>query len=188
MMSPEEPMLSLIDVLARWAYSEILDARSSPYYNNLPGVAELRAKRRTGVPFKALPSSDRHQLASNCACVRGGLWMFLTDVEHFREERLTKSQIAPFLVPSNVSGLPMMRFDDFMDTPSSGPDDPRSEAAAYTKVPDDPLTLGRSGDDYVLLDGYHRAASFWRSAPHDVFILGYMPFTPPRTERQPRLG
>jgi hypothetical protein len=172
--------VSLVDVKARWAYSEILGARSSDCYNNLLGVAELRAKRLSGVPFNALTSNDRHQLASYCDDVRGGLLMFLRGVEHSREKRLTKSQIAPFLVPSNVSGRPMMmRFNDFVNTRSPSPDDPRSEGAAYTEVPDDPLTVGRLADDYVLLDGYHRAVSFWKTASDDAFILGYMPLTAP---------
>jgi len=171
-------MVSRVDALARWAYSEILDGLSARYYNDQPGIVALRAKHRSGVPFSALAANDRQLLAFNCALVRGTLFDFLSGAEQFHEQRLTKSEIAPFLVPWNVAGLPpmtMMRFDAYIDMPSTGPDDPRSEHRAYTHVPDDPLTVGRVNDDYVLVDGYHRVVSFWRTAPVGAFILAYMP-------------
>ena len=39
----------------------------------------------------------------------------------------------------------------------------------------DPLTLGRLHSGLVLLDGYHRAASFWKFAPPNAFISVYVP-------------
>ncbi len=38
-----------------------------------------------------------------------------------------------------------------------------------------PLTVGRLENNLVLLDGYHRAASFWRSAPENASISAYVP-------------
>jgi hypothetical protein len=38
-----------------------------------------------------------------------------------------------------------------------------------------PLTVGRLENNPVLLDGYHRAASFWRSAPKNASISAYVP-------------
>jgi hypothetical protein len=38
-----------------------------------------------------------------------------------------------------------------------------------------PLTVGRLENNPVLLDGYHRAASFWRSAPENASISAYVP-------------
>jgi hypothetical protein len=47
-----------------------------------------------------------------------------------------------------VSGFPsIVSFDDFVDMPSAGPDDPRSENRPYTGIPDDPLTIGRRAGD-----------------------------------------
>jgi len=36
----------------------------------------------------------------------------------------------------------MVRFEEFINTPSPGPDDARSETRPYTGIPD-PLTVGR---------------------------------------------
>jgi hypothetical protein len=171
------------DVLARWAYSEILGARASPCYNGLPGVAELRGRRENGVPFSALTATERDQLVSGWNIVRGAasLGIHLFGIDQFREKRLIKSQIAPLLVPTGVSGLAMMPFERFIETPpppaADDPraDDPRNERRIYTNVSDDPITVGRCTDGNVLVDGYHRAVSFWRTAPDGSFILGYMP-------------
>ena len=77
-----------------------------------------------------------------------GLMMHFYGVVSFQEQHLTKSQIPPFLVPVNVSGFPsMVRFDEFVETPSPGPDDARSENRPYTGIPHDPLTIGRRAGD-----------------------------------------
>lgn len=173
------PVVPLVDVLARWAYSEISDGHAAKSYDPWPGIDGLRDKRRRGVPFSDLTSDDQRQLAANCVDARRGLMMHLYGIVSFQEQHLTKSQIAPFLVPENVSGFPsMVRFDEFVETPSPDPDDARSENRPYTGIPDDPLTIGRRAGDHVLVDGYHRAVSFWRTAPDDVLIVGYVPFVP----------
>jgi len=43
------------------------------------------------------------------------------------------------------------------------------------KAPTDPLTLGKIFNNPVLLDGYHRAALFWKYGPADGIIPAYMP-------------
>src|SRR5262245_92381 len=170
-------MVSRRDVLARWAYSEILGARSSRSYDIVPDIIALRVKRGSGVSFDMLTANDRDQLVFGWDYVRGAfsLAAHLVGIKQFREERLIRSQIAPLFVPSGVSNLAMMPFERFIETQTAGDADPRSEGRIYADVPADPITVGRCSDGNVLVDGYHRAVSFWRTAPDGAFILGYMP-------------
>ena len=58
---------------------------------------------------------------------------------------------------------------------------PRHDARNVVLHPDgyqnpvDPLTVGRIFGTLVLLDGYHRAASFWMFAEPDAVIAAYVP-------------
>ena len=67
---------SLLDVQARWGYSEIVDAGPSHFYDNVFGIEMLRTKRREGVAFDRLTASDRHTLAYACASQTQSVCLF----------------------------------------------------------------------------------------------------------------
>ena len=179
-MNEPSTTVSLQDVQARWAYGEIIDPNFSAYYDNpfcQTQLDALRNKRRSGVGFVELTAEDRQCLAFMCRCVRTSLLTFVARVEQFRERPLSKTDLAILLVPRVVSNLPVMPFTLYIDTPCSEPGDARNVAAnpGDYQAPADPLTVGRFSNKLVLLDGYHRAASFWKFAPEGSSISAYIP-------------
>ena len=172
--------VSLQDVQARWAYGEIIDSNFSACYDNpfcQNQLDALRNKRRSGVGFAELTVEDRQCLAFMCRCVRTGLLTFVARLDHFREIPLSKTDLATLLVPRAVSNLPVMPFMLYIDRPCSEQGDARN--ASLTPggyhAPADPLTVGRFSNKLVLIDGYHRAASFWKFAPEGSSIWAYIP-------------
>ena len=65
----------------------------------------------------------------------------------------------------------------YIDTPCSEPGDARniSPKPGGYHAPADPLTVGPFSNKLVLLDGYHRAALFWKFAPEGSSISAYIP-------------
>jgi hypothetical protein len=177
--------VSLLDVQARWAYSEIIDSTFAALYKNHPfallyknQLDALRVKRQSDLLFADVVPADRYWLAFMCCCIRSNLMILMTGVERFREVSLNKTILADLIVPPMVSDVPrFMPFREYIQTPSSGPQDARSvvPATGDYRPPTDPLTVGRLENNPVLLDGYHRAASFWRSAPENASISAYVP-------------
>jgi putative DNA primase/helicase len=49
------------------------------------------------------------------------------------------------------------------------------ELGGKYSFPADPLTIGRCYEHAILLDGYHRAALFWKFGPHNGNLKAYMP-------------
>jgi hypothetical protein len=182
-MNAPEPSttVSLQDVQSRWAYGEITDSDFSACYDNpfcQSQLNELRNKRRSGVAFAELTAEDRQCLAFMCRCVRTSLLTFVARVDQFREIHLSKTDLARVLVPRIVSNLPaVMRFKQYIDTQCPAPGDARnvSPKPGGYHAPTDPLTVGRFSNKPVLLDGYHRAASFWKFAPEGSSISAYIP-------------
>jgi hypothetical protein len=99
------------------------------------------------------------------------------------EVQVDKDVLATLLVPPMVSGDSQMRFfpfAEFMDIPSADSNDSRNVVFAPTgyQVPSDLLTIGRFYQHPVLLDGYHRAAAFWKFGPADGSVMAYEPKSP----------
>jgi hypothetical protein len=106
---------------------------------------------------------------------------FATSVTQFQEVNLARVQLGNVLVPPMVWGDQqgrMITFDQYIILPAPG--DLRDAryvdgSPAEYRPAGDPLTLGRFFADPVLLDGYHRAVSFWRAAPEHAVIRCFQP-------------
>jgi hypothetical protein len=181
--------ISLQDVLARWAYSEISDANLSQEYDRSPFIPlyraqlnDLRSKRGSGVTFNELDHTDRYWLSFMCSCVRPNLMIFMAGIEHFDEVDLDKTDLAKLLVPTMVHGQGFtptgegffLSFADYIQTSSCEPKDARNVTGDYRPAAE-AISIGRFGQHLVLLDGYHRAASFWKFASADASITAYRP-------------
>jgi len=170
--------VSLSDVEARWAYSEIVDSNVAHRYGSDCRVESLRAKRRADVSFTHPTSDERCSLKLMCACVRAPLVAFLRGIESFEVVALTKMQLSALHVPPAVSQTNgLITFERYLDTPSSDPGDARNIVATPKgyRSPDHPMTVGRRSEKSVLVDGYHRAVAFWKYAPAESVIPAYCP-------------
>jgi hypothetical protein len=173
-----DPTVSLSYVQALWSYSEIVDSNFAHCYDNQQNIDTLRAKRRGRVPFTALSADERYGLAFMCASIRNPLMVFLAGIEDFQRRSLHKSQIATLIVPPAVlERIEAASFETYINTSHPDPRDPRNVAARPEgyQNPTDPLTIGRYQNNLVLLDGYHRAAAFWKFAPADALIQSFYP-------------
>jgi hypothetical protein len=171
---------SLPEVHARWAYSEIADGVFSHRYDCKPRVDELRAQRAAGRAFAELSGADRYALALLCTLARLNLTVFNAGVEKFRVIDLTRTELSCLLVPPMISPelQKFMPFEDFMASlPPTSPGDARNIAAnpARYQPAREPLIIGRYFEHCVLLDGYRRAASFWKSAPAKATLKAFLP-------------
>src|SRR5262249_21494521 len=130
------------------------------------------------MPIDELTPDDRYNLAFLCVMTRPNLMVFMTGVDRFVKTLLHKSQIATFLVPEMVSGTPgFMSFEAFSNTTAESSKDARNvvpPSGGY-RAPSEPLTAGAFFGRPVLLDGYHRAVSFWRFADQGSAISAYLP-------------
>ena len=169
-------LVSISDVTARWAYSEILQAHCSPCYYNLPGVGVLREKRRQSIRFDDLSSEDRTVLSSRWRDVRGFFIPYLRGVAEYRVERWEKRQLLAVRVPWPIaSGHPLLA--DFIFTPCENANDARNadKETSFGGLFDDPLTLGLYGSEYVLGDGFHRTKHFLVWATDQETLPAYVP-------------
>ena len=157
--------ISLLDVQARWAYSEI----DSPNFARFYDLPDLRAKRNSGVAFEDLTADERYSLAFQCANVRMPLMHYFTGITTFEEIPLAREELRQLHVPPVVWGGTnlTMTFWDYIKSKSDVPSDPRNMVASpsgYNR-PTDPITIGRAFAGWFLIDGYRRAVSFWRHNP-----------------------
>jgi len=183
--------IPLLDVLARWGYSEIVDSNFERCYDNAPDIEALRVRRRNRTQFGELSPAERYNLAFQCAGTRRNLLVYLVSLDAFRLVALTREQIGELIVPPNIwhpdSLDRFVSFSDFMTkTRAQDPRDSRNvvcDAGLY-RPPSDPLTIARCYQHSVLLDGYHRAAAFWKYAAGgslcayapDSAATGFLPF------------
>ena len=171
---------SLLDVQARWGYSEIVDATLSHYYDNVNGIEALRVKRREGIPFNQLAAAERYALAFGCACVRPNLFVYFVGTKGFDLVQLNRDAIGHLIVPPNVwrdSQGQFHPFSHYITTTTDEVGDARllgPPPNGYL-VPADPLTVGHSFTHPIMLDGYHRAALFWKYGPPEGTLFVYMP-------------
>ena len=173
-------MVSLMDVQARWVYSEILEGTLAKFYDGGLNTDALRERRKAGLPFDDLTADERYTLAFQGAHVRQTLFVFFIGIEHFDLLQLTQEQLGKLIVPPDVwldSQGQFYLFSHYITTTTDEPVDARSvqQPADGYKAPTDPLTLGKIFNNPVLLDGYHRAALFWKYGPADGIIPAYMP-------------
>jgi hypothetical protein len=170
-------MLTVQCVVARWAYSEIIGATSSIHYTGTPDIEHLRAKRSSGALFADLSATERDSLVRSWRTVRGNLLAYLRFVTHFHEVELTRNQLgALWVFPMASADLcgQFATFEAYMTVSRTDMGDARVETRPYD-ARGGPLIIGRHTSKYVLIDGYHRAVSFWKSAPTNAAIPAYMP-------------
>jgi hypothetical protein len=98
-----DPLLNRDDVLARWAYSELLTRLE---YDRLDYVANLREKLRQNTPFETLSDQDRGLLLNAWQAARGNGTVFaeaLNEVTQFELIKWTKHQLgAVHVIPHFV--------------------------------------------------------------------------------------
>jgi hypothetical protein len=168
------------EITARWAYSEIVDGTLAHIYDSLPWIKELRAIRTAGRKFAALSEEERYALAFQCVAARPMLMVYMAGVDEFRQAELGREELATVLVPPIVSPelTGLVSFERYITSvPPLSLKDARNVQAdpASYRGSSEPLTLGRFGENHVLLDGYHRAASFWKSAPQNATVHAFVP-------------
>jgi hypothetical protein len=171
---------SLLDVQARWGYSEICDVGPSHFYDTVDGVEALRAKRRAGVAFDQLVGAERQTLASACASIRRNLLVCFEGIERFDLVPLRRNRLGCLLVPPNVwrdSKGRSYPFSHYVMTETDKHGDARRLELPPNgyRMPPDPITVGRFSNHLFLIDGYHRAALFWKYGPPNGTLLAYMP-------------
>jgi hypothetical protein len=174
--------VSLLDVQARWAYSEIVDSNFSRYYDGGRDISSLREKRSRGFPFDGLTADERYSLALMCAAVRQGMGRYLVGIKSFIEGRLTRSQLGnlsvpPIVWPPERRGIGVVSFRTYVSGHSEAPADRDKIGSGIREYvfPTDPLIVGHEYSEPYLLDGYHRAVSFWRQRPAEGAIAAYIP-------------
>jgi hypothetical protein len=175
--------ISLLDVQARWAYSEIIDSNFAKLYDGREGVEALRKKRQTNVSMEKLPLVERYNLAFLCVSVRPNMMWFVTGIERFQEVDLDRTAVATLLVPPMVTPDlqgKLVPLTTYMDIPTASSDDARNVVCPPEgyQASKDPVTVGYFYEHRALIDGYHRVAAFWKYGPADGIIRAYVPDAP----------
>jgi hypothetical protein len=169
--------VQLIEVQARWAYSEIIAATLSHFYDGGDGIGDLRMKRAGGVPLEELSEDERYHLAILSVSVRRGLLMYQIGTEPFDIVEIDREALAKVFVARNVwEQERFAAFSEYIKTPSENRDDARNVeliGESYRR-PTDPVTIGRWYRMPILIDGYHRAARFWKFCASGT-LLAYVP-------------
>jgi hypothetical protein len=170
----------LLDVLARWGYSEVINSNAQHQYDNGRDMASLRSKRQSGIAFEDLSLEERYNPAFQSGCIRSNLIVFTVGANLFDVIEIDRPTIAKLIVPPNVwypeSNGQFVYFEQFMTTAAESSKDSRNVALdGKYSFPADPLTIGRSYEHAILLDGYHRAALFWKFGPHNGKLTAYVP-------------
>jgi hypothetical protein len=166
------------DVLAEWAYSEIVEGVRAGDY--VPcRIDELRAKRTQSVPFSQLTLSERYTLARACYGVRTNIFIHLIGVTRFDLVDITRADLADTIVPPHAADDigRYVSFAEYMTTSSDNSQDARYNLSTLQKwqPPEAPLTFGYIFQHRVLIDGYHRAVRFWQDAARDDVLKAYVP-------------
>jgi len=175
--------VSLLDVQARWGYSEILEGTQSQNYGNGDDINALRTKRGQGIDFIELTVKERYTLAFRCACVRPNLFAYFVGIETFEVVQLSRFRLGHLVVPPNVwrdSNGVFYPFSHYITTQTEEVGDARllgPPPRGYISF-SDPVLVGYSYGHSILIDGYHRAALFWKYGAHDCTLAAYIPQPP----------
>jgi len=105
---------------------------------------------------------------------------YVDSVRAFNLAALSRHQLGIVQVPPNVLGTlkyGFPSFEEFMKIPAADERDSRNVACdpADYRSPSDPLTIGQFGAQHVLVDGYHRAVTFWKCGATADTIIAYVP-------------
>jgi hypothetical protein len=164
--------VSLHEVQARWAYSEINSPRFHRLYAQHPRSPVVLPKAKDSVPFGDLSPTDVDVLVELHRGVRGYFLYYLNGDEVFTCEAWSKEQIETVYVsPSNYSLIPLRSFAASPRPLGSDGnpawDDPR---VAADLCPSDrpfdqsePVVIVLFENRKVLLDGYCRTLIFLKS-------------------------
>src|SRR4051812_38766139 len=119
--------IPLLEVQARWGYSELIDSPASRHYTGLDHLVE---KRSGGISFAELSEAEQYELAFGTARVRTTLFAFFTGAVSFDIVEIGRPKLATMFVPPNVwypeSDGRFVRFEEYMSTTSADADDPRN--------------------------------------------------------------
>jgi hypothetical protein len=177
--------VSVVDVLAEWGYSEVIDGI---YASNYQVYGYLKTKRSQSVLFSELSRPERYELARACFNVRPSILIHLIGNTSFEPVNLTREELAKTFVPPHAAADlegNYTPFEQYMNTHSDDPSDARYNRPVPQPwlIPETPLTFGYIYQHRVLLDGFHRAANFWRSNPAVGILRAYVPRDEPYTNR-----
>jgi hypothetical protein len=167
----------VIDVLANWDYSKVIDSGASHHYDSGYGIPDLRAKRASGTPFEQLSEDERYNLAFQCGCVRQNLAVYLIGTDLLYITEINRQRLANKLIPPNIwypeSAGRYVQFEEYMATKSDNPNDVRNAQLRQQtyRAPRDPVTIGRYYEYPLLLDGFNRAALLWKFGPDYETLL-----------------
>ncbi len=180
--------VSLKEMKARWAFSEIRSPRLAADYHLDPRVPPLSARIGTAT-FESLSAADIDALVDIFETFRGNyLKHYLAGVRAFMVEEWSADQLARIYVMSEVDSTGAGRFQTFSEYAvaprPTGPAarlDPRVAAgsvpSSMTVPTADPLVVGKYKDFQVLIDGYFRGLIFMRSAAPAERIVMLVPVT-----------
>jgi hypothetical protein len=173
--------IPLAEVIARWGYSEVVNAKSSTEYDSMLEVDAIREKRLRNVPFEALSPTEIVNLYSACYNIRPNLFYLFQNIDQFKILDINRSWLGNVLVPPNVwqpdSQGRFVKYKDYITTPTDDKNDSRYmllDKDIYEK-PRDLITFGRHNGELILIDGFHRVVRFWRSGNPDDLIFAYVP-------------
>lgn len=171
--------VSLFDVQAHWGWTEISGTHSE-WHRNSSNIEELRRKQKNGTSFNELSLDDKYFLAFKCAGIRMLLMTFMTGVHEFDLIQLDRPTLGRLWVPPYVwrdSLGTWYQFSRYINTPTDEEKDTRRLVIVPEdyQPPQDPIIVGRSFEWPVMIDGYRRAALFWKFAPANGTIPAYFP-------------
>jgi hypothetical protein len=103
--------------------------------------------------------------------------MYQIGTDPFEIVGISKEALAKITVPPNVwEQQRFAAFREYIETTSENLEDARNVAlrGQSYESPTDPIIIGRWYGNPVLIDGYHRAARFWKFCPGGT-LSAYMP-------------
>jgi hypothetical protein len=172
------------EVLARWAYSELLTRTE---YESLD-AQDLRERSAGGTVFEELDNPARDRLVKAWNVARGNGTVFAVALAKVREFDLvtwTKDQLgAVHVIPYFVRDVcpnteTKITFKQWINADPIRPlHQTHARYALYGNAPpggNEPVTVGPFGGVLRLLDGYHRAVRFWYGRDLNARVSVYMP-------------
>ena len=180
--------VSLKEMKARWAFSEIRSPRLSADYHLDPRVPPLSARMGTAA-YEFLSEEDTEALVGIFETFRGNyLQHYWADVRVFVVEVWSADRLGQVYVMSEADPTGAGRFQLFsayaVAPRSTGPAARLDPRVAADSVPlsmalrtSDPLVVGQYKDFRVLIDGYFRGLIFMRSAAPTERVAVLVPVT-----------
>jgi hypothetical protein len=127
-MSPDD-LIPVADVMARWAYTEIVHSHFSSFYDGCASVDALRRKRSASIPFRELHLEERAVLFAPWQRVRRFFSPYIIMVQGYLLEQWTREQlllvhVPPAVDPSRCQEYPLL--GEYIFTEANDPRDPRN--------------------------------------------------------------